>query len=164
MRRETDGQSARRVVEEPRRNVLPFFAAVVTAVGVWSFQQQPLWDQGETRQTREEKTVQLPERGQDSRGAQPARGDLRTLFSANDYPAEAQRNNEQGTVQVDLAIDTRGVVDSCTIVRSSGHASLDQATCSILQRRARFAPAHDANGVPVPDTVTSPPVVWRLEG
>jgi protein TonB len=55
-------------------------------------------------------------------------------------------------------------VSGCEIIRSSGHKSLDDATCSILQRRARFTPARAADGQPIASTVVSPPIVWRLEG
>jgi protein TonB len=91
-------------------------------------------------------------------------GDLRTLFSADDYPAEAQRNGEEGTVQAELSVDARGHVRGCTVIHSSGHASLDSATCRILQRRARFDPAHDVNGDAVASSVVTPRIVWRLEG
>ncbi len=36
---------------------------------------------------------------------------------------------------------------------SSGSASLDTATCSLLQRRARFTPAVGEAGTPVPGTI-----------
>jgi len=78
---------------------------------------------------------------------------LRTLFSADDYPAEAQQNGEEGTVQVALTVDVNGKVSGCTVIRSSSYASLDRATCNILQRRARFVPARDAAGRPIPDRV-----------
>lgn len=92
-----------------------------------------------------------------------ARGDVRAIFSADDYPIQALKNGEEGTVQARLDVDRNGNVSSCTILRSSGHESLDAATCSILRKRARFAPAHDAGGDRVADEVTTPPIVWRLE-
>jgi protein TonB len=96
--------------------------------------------------------------------AQDAKADVRTIFSSDDYPADAQRNGEEGTVQAELSIDARGRVRGCRVIRSSGHASLDSATCSILQRRARFKPAQDVNGDAVASSVVTPLVVWRLEG
>lgn len=147
---------ARRVVEEPKGSIVPILAAVVVAaIGIWTFQQQSIEDSvssgSDLPQTKE-------------RGPGAAKGDLRTLFSADDYPADAQRNGEEGTVQAELAIDTRGHVNRCSIIRSSGHSSLDNATCNILERRARFIPARDRNGHAVGDRVVTPPVVWRLEG
>ena len=96
--------------------------------------------------------------------AQSAKGDLRTLFSADDYPAAAQSAEAQGTVQASLTIGTDGRVVSCNITRSSGNSSLDSATCNILRRRAKFTPARDSNGQATTDTITTPPIVWRLEG
>ena len=96
--------------------------------------------------------------------AQSARGDLRTLFSADDYPASAQSAGAEGTAQATLTIGPDGRVVGCNLSRSTGNGSLDSATCNILRRRAKFTPARDSNGQPTTDTVTTPPIVWRLEG
>jgi len=95
--------------------------------------------------------------------ANPARGDVRYVFSNDDYPAEAQRAGDEGTVQARLGIDPSGRVARCTIIRSSGHAALDRTTCAILKQRATFTPAHDAAGNAVSDTYVTPPVTWRLQ-
>ena len=96
--------------------------------------------------------------------AQSAKGDLRSLFSADDYPAAAQSSGAEGTVQATLTIGSDGRVVSCNVTRSSGNSSLDSTTCNILRRRAKFTPARDSNGQPTTDTVSTPPIVWRLEG
>jgi periplasmic protein TonB len=96
--------------------------------------------------------------------AQSAKGDLRTLFSADDYPAAAQSSGAEGTAQATLTIGPDGRVVGCNLSRSTGNSSLDSATCNILRRRAKFTPARDSNGQPTTDTVTTPPIVWRLEG
>ncbi|MBW0007582.1 MAG: TonB family protein [Sphingomonas sp.] len=96
--------------------------------------------------------------------AQSARGDLRTLFSADDYPAAAQAAEAQGTAQATLTVSPSGQVVGCSLIRSTGNGALDAATCNILRRRAKFTPARDSNGQPTTDTVTTPPIVWRLEG
>jgi protein TonB len=96
--------------------------------------------------------------------AQSAKGDLRTLFSADDYPASASAAEAQGTAQATLTIGPDGRVVGCNLIRSTGNGSLDSATCNILRRRAKFTPARDSNGQPTTDTVTTPPIVWRLEG
>ena len=67
-------------------------------------------------------------------------------------------------MQARLDIDSKGSVSRCTIIRSSGHDGLDNATCKILKRRAHFTPARDAAGKVITDSVVTPPVVWRLEG
>lgn len=155
----TENQSARRVVEEPRLSALPYAAAaIVTALAIWTIQQSSIEDS-----TPGDRPIKQSEQA-NSRGAQPAKGDLRALFSADDYPVEAQRSGEEGTVRAELTIDERGQVSRCTIMAGSGHSALDEATCRILQRRARFTPARDVNGDVVVDTLVAPPVVWRLEG
>ena len=96
--------------------------------------------------------------------ATSAKGDLRTLFSADDYPAAAQSAGAEGTAQAELTISPTGQVVGCNLIRSTGNSSLDSATCNILRRRAKFSPAKDSNGNATSDTVTTPPIVWRLEG
>ena len=96
--------------------------------------------------------------------AQSAKGDLRTLFSPDDYPASAQAAGAEGTARATLTIGTDGRVVSCNITQSSGNGSLDSATCNILRRRAKFVPARDSNGNATTDTVSTPAIVWRLEG
>jgi protein TonB len=96
--------------------------------------------------------------------AQSAKGDLRTLFSADDYPASAQAAGAEGTAQAQLTIGADGRVQSCNLIRSTGNGALDSATCNILRRRAKFTPARDSNGNATSDTITTPPIVWRLEG
>ena len=61
-----------------------------------------------------------------------------------------------------LMLDPTGRVSACTVVESSGSASLDKATCTILSSRARFEPARDANGRAVQDTYTQK-IVWQLQ-
>jgi protein TonB len=96
--------------------------------------------------------------------AQSARGDLRSLFSADDYPASAQSSGAEGTVRASLTIGPDGRVTGCNIIQSSGNGSLDSTTCNILRRRAKFTPARDSNGNATSDTVTTPSIIWRLEG
>ncbi len=96
--------------------------------------------------------------------AQSAKGDLRTLFSTDDYPASAQSAGAEGTAQAQITIGTDGRVVGCSIIRSSGNSALDSATCNIIRRRAKFTPARDSEGNATTDTITTPPIVWRLEG
>ena len=90
-----------------------------------------------------------------------AKANLPALFSTDDYPVEAIKREEQGTVSFQLAINRRGRVSKCSIVGSSGSKALDQATCSILKTRGRFAPARDAQGKRVPDNYSGR-VRWEL--
>jgi periplasmic protein TonB len=95
--------------------------------------------------------------------AQSARGDLRSLFSADDYPASAQSAGAEGTAQATLTISPEGRVVGCNLIRSSGNSALDSATCNILRRRAKFTPARDSNGNPTTDTIQTPPIRWQLQ-
>jgi protein TonB len=100
------------------------------------------------------------------RKVEPARsrGSLVGLFSSDDYPSSAQSAGAEGTVRASISVGPDGRVTGCTVTQSSGNGALDSATCSIIRRRAKFTPARDSNGQPTADTVTSPPIVWRLEG
>lgn len=97
------------------------------------------------------------------RSAQSARSllDLQSHFSAEDYPAAALRNGEQGTTRFRLTVGANGRVSDCVITTSSGSSSLDLATCRILRSRVRFTPAQDRNGNPTSDIVQES-VTWRL--
>jgi protein TonB len=93
-----------------------------------------------------------------------ARGDVRSLFSSDDYPASAQSAGAEGSAQAQLTIGTDGRVVGCSLIRSTGNGALDSATCNILRRRAKFTPARDSSGNATTDTYTTPTIVWRLEG
>ena len=90
-----------------------------------------------------------------------ATGSLPGLFSTDDYPQSALRNEEQGTTAVSLTIGPNGRVSACNVTSSSGSSSLDSTTCSILTRRARFTPAKDQNGQPISDS-SSARIRWQL--
>lgn len=94
--------------------------------------------------------------------AAKARGDVRRLFTAEDYPAAAIRRDETGSARARLAIGTDGKVTGCSIVQSTGSSALDQATCRILKDRARFTPAKDASGRLTSDSYLTPTISWQL--
>ena len=71
------------------------------------------------------------------------------LVQEGDYPAEALKKGEQGEVRFMLTVTVDGRVRACEIVASSGSRSLDATTCRIVAKRARFAPARDAQGKPI---------------
>lgn len=86
---------------------------------------------------------------------------LEGVFSGNDYPLEAVRDDASGRARVRLLVDKTGRTTDCTILASSGHGSLDAATCRILRSRARFHPAKDIDGKPVRGAaVTS--IEWHI--
>lgn len=83
------------------------------------------------------------------------------LIHAEDYPLQARRHGWEGTVIADLTIDARGIVDSCDVVKSTGYKLLDDTTCGILIRRARFQPARDRDGNAVADVFRTPEIGWK---
>ena len=93
--------------------------------------------------------------------AAKAKANLASLFSTDDYPQAAIRNEEQGTTAVRLGVGPDGRVTDCSVTQSSGSGSLDAATCNILKRRARFTPAKDQAGNPISDTF-SQRIRWEL--
>ncbi|WP_324750726.1 energy transducer TonB [Sphingomonas sp. LY54] len=97
-----------------------------------------------------------------AREAKPI-GGLVSLFRYEDYPTEALAKGEQGTTHFRLTIGTDGRVSRCAITQSSGHVSLDEATCGVMTKRARFRPALDADGKPTVGTAESR-VTWRSPG
>ena len=78
-----------------------------------------------------------------------------------DYPPAALRAGEEGIVEYELAIGANGRVEACSILVSSGSAILDSETCRMVRARARFAPARDSEGRPVPDRLRER-TSWRL--
>lgn len=72
-----------------------------------------------------------------------------SLFSVDDYPGEAIRRNEQGTVGVHYKIGTDGKVSDCRVAESSGSKILDNQTCAIITKRVRYEPARTKSGEPV---------------
>jgi len=90
-----------------------------------------------------------------------ARGNRNDWITTDDYPPSAIRAEEEGVVGISLRIDAEGRIESCGVTASSGHASLDQATCRLYQRRARFTPARDDAGTPIAATFTDR-IRWQL--
>lgn len=84
-----------------------------------------------------------------------ARINLARYVGNDDYPASALAAGEQGTVRFRLGVGANGRVTACEILRSSGSAALDDATCRIMRSRARFTPARSSNGFPMASTVES---------
>jgi TonB family protein len=70
--------------------------------------------------------------------------------NTDDYPSHALRNELEGTVAFTLEVGVNGRVDKCTVTLSTGYEVLDSSTCSNIRRRARFDPALNEEGYPVP--------------
>ncbi|MEA3037533.1 MAG: periplasmic protein TonB [Sphingomonadales bacterium] len=87
------------------------------------------------------------------------KGSLKGLISSEDYPASLVGQRPAGPVSVLLTVAPTGHVTRCDILRSSGVAVLDAATCRLMVRRASFEPAHDAKGGPVEGGMAAT-IVW----
>jgi TonB family protein len=94
--------------------------------------------------------------------ASPAKADVRSLFSADDYPAEALSRHQEGRGQFLLLIDENGKVAGCHVLVATGVPALDAMGCAVIQERGRFKPALDARGKPVRSTYVTPPIQWRI--
>lgn len=105
-----------------------------------------------------ETVAQLP-----TPAVQPRLLNLDEVFTADDYPALAMLKEEQGRAIAGLGVDEEGRVVHCSIVTSSGSASLDAQTCRLLRARAKFEPARDGEGRAIKAAVVQP-VRWALEG
>lgn len=86
----------------------------------------------------------------------------RTRMGRLDYPREARRAGQQGTVHFRLNVDGLGRASNCTILSSSGSTVLDNATCSAFVTNARFAPARNGLGENVSSTWDSR-IRWSLD-
>jgi protein TonB len=93
--------------------------------------------------------------------AAKAKANLASYVSDADYPGSAIRNEEQGTTRFRLSVGTDGRVTDCSVTSSSGSTALDNATCSIMRRRARFTPARDDSGNPTTDSASGA-IKWVL--
>jgi len=76
------------------------------------------------------------------------RGNPAGWVSDSDYPSRDLREGNQGRVGFSLSLGTDGRVTACRVTSSSGHAGLDEATCALVARRARFVPAAGPDGRP----------------
>jgi len=88
-------------------------------------------------------------------------GNMSSLVSADDYPASSIRNAEAGRVSVRMHIDRSGFANDCEVILSSGYRTLDAATCRLMIRKARYAPARDAGGRIV-DGFATQSLTWQL--
>jgi protein TonB len=90
-----------------------------------------------------------------------ARANLASYVSDEDYPANAARNEEQGTTRFRLVVGPDGRVKECTVTGSSGSSALDSTTCRLMRQRAKFTPAKNNRGEPTTDTVANA-IRWVL--
>ncbi len=87
---------------------------------------------------------------------------LGSQFTSDDYPHVALIKDAGGSVAMTMLIDERGKVASCMVTATSGYASLDAQSCSIMVLRAKFAPAVGKDGKPIKSGITQV-VKWMVD-
>lgn len=93
--------------------------------------------------------------------ARRASGNIGRLIKSEDYPGAALQQDQTGIVKFVLLIDETGRVADCTVIETSGVATLDFQVCSTMKTRARFEPAQGADGKPAKDALTSR-IIWKI--
>ena len=89
--------------------------------------------------------------------ARSINGDRWVLF--RDYPADALIERRGGVAVVRLQVSRLGMVDSCDVVQSSGHADLDAVSCRLMGERGQYEAARDSSGRRIASQVMRQ-VVW----
>lgn len=69
-----------------------------------------------------------------------------------DYPVAARAAGEEGKVSFTVNVDAEGCVAACTVTDSSGSANLDEETCALIVRNARFKPMRLPDGTRIAST------------
>ncbi|TPG10907.1 energy transducer TonB [Sphingomonas oligophenolica] len=74
---------------------------------------------------------------------------IRGAIVNRDYPSDARRAKLGGSVTVRFTVTADGRARGCSVMQSSGVATLDATTCRLVEQRFRYAPARDAAGNPI---------------
>lgn len=77
------------------------------------------------------------------------------------YPKDSIQRGEEGDVVFRMRTNRDGRVDSCQIVKSSGYARLDKATCDLILVGATAVPLENGQGMKVAGNRDGL-VQWRL--
>ncbi len=79
----------------------------------------------------------------------------------NDYRSSWISRGYAGTVGFRVSVGASGKVENCSVTRSSGYSAIDQATCQLVSKRARFNPAKNSQGRAVAGTYSAT-VLWQI--
>lgn len=88
-------------------------------------------------------------------------GDVRAIFSYEDFPPFLMRSEGSWLVYSRTTVRPDGSIQSCGAEISSGDRRLDDYTCKIIARRAKFRPARWGDGTPV-HSVVRLPISWII--
>jgi len=84
-----------------------------------------------------------------------------TWVTDGDYPPSALRAEAQGVTAYRLGVDASGFPTGCDVLQTAGFAALDDRTCVLLMRRARFQPATDRRGRAVAGSFSGR-LAWKI--
>jgi periplasmic protein TonB len=84
-------------------------------------------------------------------------------FIFRKYPPRAKAAGEQGDVTFRAEYDKKGSILSCEVTKSSGFKRLDEDTCELIVKHARFKPELLKRGKRV-DGIQTGLVEWRIPG
>lgn len=132
--------------------------AVLAHHGIDSLREQRRTNEAQTRalgQRRVEEALNEDRRMAET-SVQPS--DPATWITSDDYPPSALRANEEGTVTITWVATPDGRISDCKTLQTSGHASLDSAACSAIERRGRYVAVPVAQGM----RVFTRRVVWKI--
>ena len=87
---------------------------------------------------------------------------LRGRLSDSDYPPGLVEQAPSGIVWVRYVVETDGSVTNCTVTETSGHRSIDEITCNLIERRFRYDPARDGAGRPIRSNLIEK-YEWQVE-
>ncbi len=92
------------------------------------------------------------------------RGDPNSWFSPEDIPSSVKREQSGviGVTRFHLEIDGTGKPTNCSVTGSSGNSLLDDTTCKLAMRRARFKPGRDTAGNAI-GGIYNKSVRWQIE-
>jgi len=79
----------------------------------------------------------------------------------NDYRSSWISRGYAGTVGFRVSVGASGKVENCSVTKSSGVSVLDETTCKLVSRRARFNPAKNGEGRAVAGSYTGA-VRWQI--
>jgi TonB family protein len=82
-------------------------------------------------------------------------------FSPSDYPAAAMRRGSEGKVMYRVEVGPDGRATACEIAAGTADEDLNKVTCDLVLARARFQPARDAEGRPLPSQYKGG-VSWKI--
>ncbi|HEX8532748.1 MAG TPA: TonB family protein [Allosphingosinicella sp.] len=79
---------------------------------------------------------------------------LRGRIYDSDYPSRSQGTGNREIVYLRFVVDRDGRVRNCAATRSSGNRELDETTCRLIEKRFRYRPARNAEGLAIPVVIT----------